>query len=742
MRTIFILFSFFLGLNGLYAQNDSWAISMSPSRSLQAYEKSSEFPTDFVKKHWNQGKFMSNIAFDGEAWWVVMTQKNYKQQTFYRSTDFPNDWIDRKWSEGFDITDIEFADEQWIVVMSRGAGFEQEGWAKKNSFDEIKTYIEQQWKAGKYIIDLAYGQGQWVGVLSKGAQFRQQTFRWSASYPAEWIQENYGKGFNITGITYGDGQWLVVMSKLKKAQNEVSMAQTTFPANYIKTNWDKNYRISQLHFNYEPQNRKDYFQDHYAAGNKALNAKNYDLAIRHYTEALKLQPNNANCYNNRAWAKYLLGQCETALNDVNSAIQLEADEHSYHSRAAIYLCLGRCNKALDDFNTAERMAQTKDAFYYGDRAMAQECLGNFEAAAKDYQKALSINPQEAIYKKGLAQAKAQMKETSPPSVSWDYPYKAYTASTDPVYEVKACINSELEITSVKLLLNGKSFSARGFGLEDDCDRSLSETVRLQEGRNELVIQVQTNKHEMRSEKRIIEYKASSNGNYHALIIAVENYDDFAISDLEKPIDDATELQKVLTQTYTFEPSDVHFLKNPTKEEILNKLVYLQDRLTDDDNLLVYYSGHGIVKNEVGYWLPKDSKKNSRSNWLSNAELRDYMNAMKAKHTLVVADACFSGSIFTGGFRNMEEFACEEMAKLKSRRAITSGANTVVPDNSIFFKYFIKMLGQNDASCFTAENLYSKIKPAVIYNSPNNHVPQFGVLPQTGDEGGNFVFRKR
>lgn len=138
MRTTFILFCLLLGLNDLYAQNDSWAISMSTSRSLQAYEKSSEFPTDFVKKHWNQGKFMTNIAFDGEAWWVVMTQKNYKQQTFYRSTDFPNDWIDRKWNEGFDITDIEFADEQWIVVMSRGAGFEQEGWAKKIASTKLK----------------------------------------------------------------------------------------------------------------------------------------------------------------------------------------------------------------------------------------------------------------------------------------------------------------------------------------------------------------------------------------------------------------------------------------------------------------------------------------------------------------------------------------------------------------------------------------------------------------------------
>ena len=145
---------------------------------------------------------------------------------------------------------------------------------------------------------------------------------------------------------------------------------------------------------------------------------------------------------------------------------------------------------------------------------------------------------------------------------------------------------------------------------------------------------------------------------------------------------------------------------------------------------------------MGYWLPSNAAQDSRIQWLSNAELRDYMNGMKAKHTLIIADACFSGSIFTGGYRDFEEFACEEMAKLKSRRAMTSGANTVVPDNSVFFKYLVQKLKENNSSCLSAENLYSKIKPAVIYNSPNNHVPQFGVLPQTGDEGGNFVFKRR
>jgi len=336
-----------------------------------------------------------------------------------------------------------------------------------------------------------------------------------------------------------------------------------------------------------------------------------------------------------------------------------------------------------------------------------------------------------------------MGETEVPKITWDYPFKEYTASAEENYKIKACIQSKAAISEVQVLVNGKSFSSRGFGVDDDCTQSVDQSIKLQPGKNELEIIVKTASKTTRSEKRTIEYQsAAKSGNYHALIIAVENYQDMSFRDLEKPITDASELQNVLIKNYTFEPADVTLLKNPTKEMIISKLAYLQDRLGPDDNLLVYYSGHGIVKNEVGYWLPSDAAKDSRMAWLSNAELRDYMNGMKAKHTLIIADACFSGSIFTGAYRDAEEFACEEMAKMKSRRAMTSGANTIVPDESVFFKYLSQKLKENTSSCLSAETLYSKIKPAVIYNSPNNHIPQFGVLPQVGDEGGNFIFRKR
>jgi hypothetical protein len=76
----------------------------------------------------------------------------------------------------------------------------------------------------------------------------------------------------------------------------------------------------------------------------------------------------------------------------------------------------------------------------------------------------------------------------------------------------------------------------------------------------------------------------------------------------------------------------------------------------------------------------------------------------------------------------------------SRKAMTSGTLTEVPDKSVFMKYILKNLENNEEKYFPSEHLFFKIKPAVSNNSPN--IPQFGVVQGSGDEGGDFVFIRR
>ena len=143
---------------------------------------------------------------------------------------------------------------------------------------------------------------------------------------------------------------------------------------------------------------------------------------------------------------------------------------------------------------------------------------------------------------------------------------------------------------------------------------------------------------------------------------------------------------------------------------------------------------------MGYWLPKDAQKDNPVNWIPNTDLTNYIGAIKSKHTLLIADACFSGGIFKTRSAFNTTNAVEMLYQLNSRKAITSGTLTEVPDRSIFFQYLLKNLKENTNIYLPAEELFLKMRMAVISNSQN--VPQFGTIQNVGDEGGDFIFIRR
>jgi len=198
----------------------------------------------------------------------------------------------------------------------------------------------------------------------------------------------------------------------------------------------------------------------------------------------------------------------------------------------------------------------------------------------------------------------------------------------------------------------------------------------------------------------------------------------------------------LLSDYTFNAENIKLLKNPTKEKITESLEYYFDNITEDDNLLIFFAGHGYwdERFEQGYWLASDSKRNNRGTWLSNSTIRDYMRAIPSQHSLLITDACFGGGIFKSrnAFANAS-VAINKLYELPSRKALTSGALSEVPDKSVFIEYMIKRLQQNNQKYLSSEQLFASFKIAVINNSANSQVPQFGEVKETGDEGGDFIF---
>jgi hypothetical protein len=236
---------------------------------------------------------------------------------------------------------------------------------------------------------------------------------------------------------------------------------------------------------------------------------------------------------------------------------------------------------------------------------------------------------------------------------------------------------------------------------------------------------------------------AAEGKYYALIIGNNQYDDPAIHDLDNAVADATSLQKVLVSGYTFDQENVTLLKNATREQIINELDELSYQITPNDNLLIFYAGHGWWDEEanIGYWLPTDARQTSKAAWFRNSTLCDYLKEIKSKHTLLVADACFGGSIFkTRSVFNDAPKAINKLYELPSRKAMTSGTLTEVPDRSAFARFLIERLENNTEKYLPSEQLFSSFRIAVINNS--NVIPQYGEIRNVGDEGGDFIFIRK
>lgn len=236
------------------------------------------------------------------------------------------------------------------------------------------------------------------------------------------------------------------------------------------------------------------------------------------------------------------------------------------------------------------------------------------------------------------------------------------------------------------------------------------------------------------------------GKYYALIIGVSEYVDSSIEDLKgEPTKDAQALADVLIDNYSFESENVTVLKDPTENEIIKEFYNLKKNVGKNDNVLIFYAGHGNYDeaSEKGYWMPSDSNMEFEGNVILNTSVVSYIKSINSKHTLLISDACFSGSILkTNRSYKTASKAVQKKYSLPSRRAITSGTLTTVPNKSVFMKYLLKRLSENTEQYLSAGQLFNIIEDPVINNTTGDNQPQYAPINSVGDEGGDFIFIKK
>lgn len=243
-----------------------------------------------------------------------------------------------------------------------------------------------------------------------------------------------------------------------------------------------------------------------------------------------------------------------------------------------------------------------------------------------------------------------------------------------------------------------------------------------------------------------EKKWNGFGKYHALIIANQNYGRTGWGNLRTPEKDAVALKTLLIRKYDFDNDKINIFKDATRKDIIDALIEYREDLGQNDNLLIYFAGHGAMDpgTKRGYWIPVDGDRGDRSSWLTNDDVTNEIKAMRANHVLVIADSCYSGSFIMRGDSEPDRTGpnwARNYSINRSRKGISSGALQPVDDSrfgehSIFSKALLEVL-ETYNDYLDSVRLYDRVIKKVANQS--GQTPQYGGIPEAGDDGGQFIF---
>jgi len=238
-----------------------------------------------------------------------------------------------------------------------------------------------------------------------------------------------------------------------------------------------------------------------------------------------------------------------------------------------------------------------------------------------------------------------------------------------------------------------------------------------------------------------------NGRYYAIVIGINRYPS-PLPTLETAVNDAQAIANVLEKDYGFQVT-LLIDSEATRNHILDAINSFHDKLNENDNLLIYYAGHGYWNNsaEKAYWLPVDADSTYSSNRIIADELTADVRGQNARHVLIISDSCYSGGLSRSVNSPTESAGrtafINRMLGNRSRTLMSSGSNEPVSDSgtdghSVFAYAVLRSLLQPRQGIFTASDLlYGSIRQQVAGKS--NQLPQYAYIRNSNDDQGDFVF---
>lgn len=226
---------------------------------------------------------------------------------------------------------------------------------------------------------------------------------------------------------------------------------------------------------------------------------------------------------------------------------------------------------------------------------------------------------------------------------------------------------------------------------------------------------------------------AQNGSTYAVVVGIADYKitDYRTGDLKFADKDAVRFADFLQSPAggNVPNQNIKVLTNKvaTQKAILNAL-QLFEKATDQDRVIFYFSGHGLV----GAFIPYDVKKNDPLSILTHHDVKKRFKASAASTKLCIADACLSGSMTIQQAWNVPQSKTlpknADVVLMLSSRSTQSSVESGVARGGLFTFFLLSGLrGKADTNhdrTVTIKELYRYVSPLLKRNTPNHQAPMF------------------
>jgi hypothetical protein len=222
--------------------------------------------------------------------------------------------------------------------------------------------------------------------------------------------------------------------------------------------------------------------------------------------------------------------------------------------------------------------------------------------------------------------------------------------------------------------------------------------------------------------------------FHAIFLANSDYSGGKWPSLKTTVPEARQIRQMLIDKYGFAAENIDTVFNKNKLEMLTSISNKMAKMGENDNLIVFYGGHGYFteSTNLAYWVPLGT--GSEFEYISNTEITNLIANCQVRHLLIMADACFSGAM-RGGLNAPSKYEY----KFKSRQLLTSGGSEPVPGKSAYVQMILEALKTNEDKYVSARELYGRIAKGITDQTKTE--PTLRDLNVAGSMGGQFYFKK-